>query len=274
MSTIKENTLASVTSLVDADELRVLTSAGASRVITVENFKTSVVPEPLEVSLTLSGATTIDLSLYKRHVNFKLTITANSTFVFTNMEAGQTGYITLVDDGVPAYGYTLSYSGDYEGSPIYAPPRSGAITSHIFKLSAVGTAGAVIPIFDLKSTAKAPIVLNCSGVLATSNTLFKDSNRFTYHYHGSDLVVEEVWGVTSIADTGATQPTFGMFIEGRTIASATSLSATDNTEVQVTITGDNLDIDDGDYIEVLFTQGTNADAEDLTVYIVCREKGG
>lgn len=102
---------------------------------------------PDEIALSISGATTIDLSSYNRWDNFKLTLTANATIVFTNMSKGQTGYITIVQDAATAY--TLSYSGTFHGDTI-AEPAIGEKDVHSFILSAIGTASAVEPVFGSK----------------------------------------------------------------------------------------------------------------------------
>ena len=140
---IKENVIPISTSFSGNDLIRGVLSTGESKEITTDNLF-----NPSEVAINISGATTIDLSGYNKSTNFKLTLTANSTIIFTNMVAGQTGYITMVQNA--STGYTLSYSGTSHGDTITLP-AIGTIDVHSFILSAIGTSSAVEPIFGSKT---------------------------------------------------------------------------------------------------------------------------
>jgi hypothetical protein len=224
---------------------------------------------PKEVALTLSGATTIDMSSYPFHVNFKMTLTADSTFVFSNMTAGQKMNFTIIDNGLDTgEGWTLSYSGNYHGKEIKGP-LSGNIDTHTVNMASVGASSAIEPIFDFKGSVETPISLAALGTLATSTDAFKAANGFTYRYYGKRLIVTDFWAVQGTADTGASQGIVVPVVNLKTFGSIT-LSATDDTYVQGTVNGTNLYIDNGEYIKLNFTEGTNGDAKDLALYLVCR----
>ena len=118
-----------------------------------------------------------------------------------------------------------------------------------------------------------PITLNIGGTLSTSATAFKTTNGFTYEYYGSELTITDIRAVQGTADKGGTQGTVDVKIGGTTAqSSAVSLSASDDTHVQATLTGtaDNLKIESGNSIEIDYVEGTNADAENLAVFIYCK----
>ena len=102
---------------------------------------------PSEVSIVLSGiATEIDLSLYSRSVMFKFTLTADSTFFFSNRVSGQSGSIHLVQDGSTKY--ACSYGAGYIGDTIDAPEIAGIdVISYVIS-SATGSA---LPSFGVKT---------------------------------------------------------------------------------------------------------------------------
>lgn len=117
-----------------------------------------------------------------------------------------------------------------------------------------------------------PIALSVGGTLATSSTLFKTTNGFTYTWYGDDLLIKDIRAVQGTADTGAGQGTLDIKVGGTTTLSSPSfLSASDDTYAQATLTGTpaNLIITSGDAITLDYGQGTNGDAADLCVFIYC-----
>jgi hypothetical protein len=273
-SIIKENEIPVVETLADADLIRTVLSTGESKEITLEDFKAVAIPDPSEVTLDLDGATTIDLALYNRNSSFKLTVTSDSTFVFSNMVAGQLGSVTIVDDGLSSYGWTVSYSGDYRGTEIVGH-TGPSVNTYRFQMSSTGTADAVEPTFDTKSSALIPIAfnMNSGGALVTTtpgNFLFKVVNGWTYVYYGTKLNIVEMWATAEVADSGATQANIYPIIALKTLGGV-DLSATDNTFAQGTIAGDVTSIGNGEYIDFWFTEGSNGTTENVTFILVCRE---
>ena len=128
----------------DSDEFIFDTGGGVYKKITAENAGIY----PKEIVLSISGATSIDLSSYGRNVNFKITLTANSTLLFTNMTAGQTGYMTIIQDGSSAY--TLSYSGTAYGDTL-AEPALGTVDLVSYVMTGIGAVNAAVPVFGIKT---------------------------------------------------------------------------------------------------------------------------
>lgn len=122
---------------------------------------------------------------------------------------------------------------------------------------------------------KTPIVLTMLGELSANSALFKATNGFTYTWHGSDVIIDDIRAVQGTADTGGSQGYIAVInISGTNCLSGNlTLSASDDTYVQGSLssTSSNLEITNGDTIEVNYDDGTNADAEDLAVFIYVKD---
>ena len=102
---------------------------------------------PKEVAVSGSGSTVINFANYGRNVNIKITLVANATLIFSNIVAGQTGAITIVQDGSTKY--TFSFPGTSYGDTI-EEPEIGEINVVSFIIASIN-AGSAAPIFGIKT---------------------------------------------------------------------------------------------------------------------------
>ena len=118
-----------------------------------------------------------------------------------------------------------------------------------------------------------PISLNMGGVLTTSSGLFKTVNGWTYEWYGPDMIIDKIVGVFKTVDTGGTQSKFKVIVDGTSAQTDyKNDGGTDDNYVNATLstTPADLIISATDAIEIDFVEGSNADADTLTVFIYCK----
>lgn len=106
---------------------------------------------------------------------------------------------------------------------------------------------------------------------ASSAAFFKAKTTTTFIYRGSGAEITGAWAKVGAVDTGASQPTVDVTINGTPALTAPiSISGSPDTEVSgVVDTGANT-LADGDIIELDVVQGTTGDADDLHVSLAIR----
>jgi len=103
----------------------------------------------------------------------------------------------------------------------------------------------------------------------TSTTFFALKAKTSYVYHGLPATITRVSSKLGTVDTGITQPTTDVTINGTsTLTGAIANSATPDTEVVGTIDTANNTLADGDVIELDVVVGTSGDAANLHVALV------
>jgi len=108
-----------------ADTLTVIGSLTIANAATLSAAQTFTAGQRGEVTtVTYSATPTIDFSASN---NFVITLTGNATFSASNMTAGQSGHITIIQDGTG--GRTGAWSGDYEFIGGTAPTLSTAASA-------------------------------------------------------------------------------------------------------------------------------------------------
>jgi hypothetical protein len=110
---------------------------------------------------------------------------------------------------------------------------------------------------------KEPISFYFDALDTTTTDLWEHSHDSTYIWRGDDIKVTEIHIVQGTADTGGSQPTMNVKINGTTTvnASTMTLNASDNTWSTYAVSGTeaNTIITDGDSVEFDYTKGTNGD---------------
>lgn len=112
------------------------------------------------------------------------------------------------------------------------------------------------------------------GIIDTTTTAYYKLKAGTsFVYHGPDAIVITAYSKTGSIDTGASQPTTDITINGTSVLTAPIENvASADTEVAGDIDAANATITDGDTIELSVVTGTNSDAEELHVVIVISPK--
>ena len=122
----------------------------------------------------------------------------------------------------------------------------------------------------LPADVASPLDLMPPGIISVSSiTHFKDKAKTSFVYHGAPVNITAARSKLGTVDTGLTQPTTDITINGTTMLTGViANSATPDTEVVGTVDGGANALVDGDIIELDVVVGTTGDASDMHVSLV------
>jgi hypothetical protein len=116
---------------------------------------------------------------------------------------------------------------------------------------------------------KKPIVFYFDTLDTTTSNLWEDNHGSKYVWRGDSISVKTIYIAQGTADTGGTQPTLNIKVNGVTVVNSAimSMNASDGVWQSYTVSATEADtvITDGDTIEFDYTVGTNGDNEKVMV---------